>query len=114
MHLTPERISLAELRGGEVWEYTNSLSRTVVGISTTHANGAVEAFDRIATRIKNSETGRALELSTIRHVLYPTIDVVLFMRDRRILQVFYNPVLRRSQLAGAAAACCLPGSVLQA
>ncbi|CAB3802690.1 Type IV secretion system protein VirB11 [Paraburkholderia ultramafica] len=99
MRITPERIFLAELRGAEAWEYTNSLNTDHGGgITTTHANGAVEAFDRIATLIKNSEIGRTLEMVTIRHVLYTTIDVVLFMRDRKILQLFYDPVFKRSEM----------------
>jgi type IV secretion system protein VirB11 len=59
---------------------------------------AAEAFDRIATLIKNSEGGRTLEMATIRHVLYTTIDVVLFMRDRKILQLFYDPVFKRAEM----------------
>jgi type IV secretion system protein VirB11 len=99
MRITPERIFLAELRGAEAWEYTNSLNTDHGGgITTTHANGAIEAFDRIATLIKNSEVGRTLEMATIRHVLYTTIDVVLFMRDRKVLQVFYDPIFKRSEM----------------
>lgn len=100
MRITPERIFLAELRGSEAWEYTNSLNTDHGGgITTTHANGSIEAFDRIATLIKNSEVGRTLEMETIKHVLYTTIDVVLFMRNRQVLQVFYDPVFKRRQMA---------------
>jgi hypothetical protein len=62
------------------------------------ANGAIEAFERIATLIKNSDVGRTLEMATILHVLYRTIDVVLFVRDRKILQVFYDPIFKRSEM----------------
>lgn len=100
MRITPERIFLAELRGPEAWEYTNSLNTDHGGgITTTHANGAVEAFDRIATLIKNSEVGRTLEMATIKHVLYTTIDVVIFMRNRKVLQVFYDPMFKRAQIS---------------
>ena len=99
MRITPERIFLAELRGPEAWEYTNSLNTDHGGgITTTHANGAIEAFDRIATLIKNSEVGRTLEMPTIKHVLYTTVDLVLFMRDRIVLQMFYDPIFKRAQL----------------
>jgi type IV secretion system protein VirB11 len=100
MRITPERIFLAELRGPEAWEYTNSLNTDHGGgITTTHANGAIEAFDRIATLIKNSDVGRTLEMAAIKHVLYTTVDVVLFMRDRKVLQAFYDPIFKRSQLS---------------
>jgi type IV secretion system protein VirB11 len=99
MRITPERIFLAELRGSEAWEYTNSMNTDHGGgITTTHANGAIEAFDRIATLIKNSDVGRTLEMETIKHVLYTTIDVVLYMRNRQVLQVFYDPMFKRAQM----------------
>lgn len=100
MRITPDRIFLAELRGGEAWEYTNSLNTDHGGgITTTHANGAIEAFDRIATLIKNSDVGRTLEMDAIKHVLHTTIDVVLFMRSRKVTQVFYDPIFKRGKMA---------------
>ncbi len=100
MRITPERIFLAELRGPEAWDYTNALNTDHGGgITTTHANGAIEAFDRIATLIKNSEVGRTLEMPMIKHLLHTTIDVVLFMRARKVLQVFYDPMFKRRQMS---------------
>jgi type IV secretion system protein VirB11 len=100
MRITPERIFLAELRGSEAWEYTNALNTDHGGgITTTHANGAIESFDRIATLIKNSEVGRTLEMETIKHVLYTTVDVILFMRARKVLQIFYDPIFKRQKMA---------------
>jgi type IV secretion system protein VirB11 len=61
MRLSPDRIFLAELRGGEAWEYVQSLNTGHPGsVTTTHANGAVQAFERVASLIKNSEVGRGL------------------------------------------------------
>ncbi|KND60582.1 Type II/IV secretion system ATP hydrolase TadA/VirB11/CpaF, TadA subfamily [Candidatus Burkholderia verschuerenii] len=100
MRITPERIFLAELRGGEALEYTNALNTDHGGgITTTHANGAIEAFDSIATLIKNSDVGRTLEMESIKHVLYTTVDVVLYMRARKVLQVFYDPIFKRRQMS---------------
>jgi type IV secretion system protein VirB11 len=63
MRLSPDRIFLAELRGSEAWEYVQSLNTGHPGsVTTTHANGAVQAFDRIASLVKNSQTGRGLEV----------------------------------------------------
>jgi type IV secretion system protein VirB11 len=97
---SPDRIFLAELRGSEAWEYLNSLNTGHPGsITTTHANSAVQTFDRIATLIKASEVGRQLEIETIRRVLYTTVDVVLFIRDRQLVEVFYDPVFARGRAA---------------
>lgn len=100
MRMSPDRIFLAELRGNEAWEYVNSLNTGHPGsITTTHANGAVQCFDRVAQLIKTSEVGRQLDLDVVRLVLYTTIDVVLFFHERRLLEVFYDPIFARSKLA---------------
>lgn len=54
--------------------------------------------DRIATPIKNFEVGRTLEMEPIKHVLYTTVDVVLCMRARSALQVFYDRIFKRAQM----------------
>ena len=69
------------------------------GITTTHANGAIEGFDRIATLIKNSEVGKTLDMPMIKHVLYSTVDVIIHMKARRVLQVFYDPIFKRKEMA---------------
>ncbi len=95
---SPDRIFLGELRGPEAWEYLGSLNTGHPGsITTVHANGAVAAFERIATLVKASEAGRVLDIETIRLVLRATIDVVLHMEDRRVVEVFYDPVFARNR-----------------
>src|SRR5512138_596608 len=98
MRLSPDRIFLAELRGSEAWEYVESLNTGHPGsVTTTHANGAVQAFDRIASLVKSSATGRGLEVSEIRRVLHATLDVVLFMAERRVTEVYFDPLHARAQ-----------------
>jgi len=98
MRLSPDRIFLAELRGSESWEYVQSLNTGHPGsVTTTHANGAVQAFERIASLVKNSEVGRGLEVSEIRRVLHATLDVVLFMAERKVIEVYFDPVYARAQ-----------------
>ncbi len=94
---SPDRIFLAELRGAEAWDYLNTLNTGHPGsITTVHANGAVAAFERIAALVKASEAGRPLDPPTIRLVLHGTIDVVLYMEDRRVIELFYDPVFARA------------------
>ncbi len=98
MRLSPDRIFLAELRGSEAWEYVLSLNTGHPGsVTTTHANSAVAAFERIASLIKNSEVGRGLDADEIRRVLYRTLDIVLFMADRRVTELFFDPLFARKQ-----------------
>ena len=99
MRQSPDRIFLAELRGNEAWEYLNSLNTGHPGsITTTHANNALQTFERIATLVKKSDVGRQLDMEMIKLVLYTTIDVVLFFKDRKLVEVFYDPIFAKSKM----------------
>ncbi len=94
---SPDRIFLGELRGAEAWDYLGSLNTGHPGsITTVHANGAVAAFERAATLVRASEAGRVLDMDTIRLVLFGTLDIALHMEDRRVVEVFYDPVFARA------------------
>ena len=100
MRQSPDRIFLAELRGNEAWEYLNSLNTGHPGsITTTHANNSLQTFERIATLVKKSDVGRQLDMEMIKLVLYTTIDVVLFFKDRKLVEVFYDPIFAKSKMA---------------
>ena len=99
MRLTPDRIFLAELRGPEAWEYVTSLNTGHPGsVTTTHANSAVLTVERVAMLIRSSEAGRNLDLGDVRRVLHSTLHLVLFMEDRRVTEVLYDPVHQQRQL----------------
>ncbi|WP_336278609.1 P-type DNA transfer ATPase VirB11 [Bartonella sp. CB175] len=99
MRQSPDRIFLAELRGNEAWEYLNSLNTGHPGsITTTHANNALQTFERCATLIKRSEVGRQLDIQMIKLVLYTTVDVVLYFKDRKLSEVFYDPIFSKSKI----------------
>jgi len=54
MRLSMDRILLAELRGDEAWDYVNSLNTGHPGsITTTHANNAIQTYERVASLVKN-------------------------------------------------------------
>lgn len=100
MRQSPDRILLAELRGNEAWEYVNSLNTGHPGsITTTHANSATHTYDRTAMLVKNSDAGRDLGIEIIRQVLYTTLEVVVYMENRRVVEVFYDPLFSKSKLA---------------
>ena len=99
MRQSPDRIFLAELRGDEAWEYVGSANTGHPGsITTTHANNALHTFRRVATLIKKSEVGRVLDMEMINSTLYSTIDVVLYFSDRKLCEVFYDPVFAKQQV----------------
>lgn len=100
MRQSPDRILLAELRGNEAWEYINSLNTGHPGsITTTHANNSTQTYERVAGLVKNSDAGRDLNIDMIRQVLYTTLEVVVYYENRRVKEVFYDPIFSKSKLS---------------
>lgn len=92
MRLSPDRIFLAELRGPETWDYLAALNTGHPGsVTTTHANGAVDTFDRLAVLIKQSPTGGNLDLATIQAFLRQTVDIVLYFERFRLKELWFEP-----------------------
>ena len=97
MRASPDRIFLAELRSDEAWDYIASLNTGHPGaISTVHAGGALETFSRIANLILQSEAGRVLPPELVRHELYQTLNVTLHFHQRKLMEVFYDPIFAKS------------------
>lgn len=98
LRIAPDRIFLSEMRGAEAWEYLQSLNSGHPGsITTVHANSATAAFSRIAGLVKQSPVGRMLDIEDIRRTLFETIDIVVFMKDWKVTEVFYDPIFSRSK-----------------
>jgi len=92
MRLSPDRIFLAELRGPETWDYLAALNTGHPGsVTTTHANGAADTFDRLAMLIKQSPTGGNLDLLTIQAFLRQTVDIVLHFERFRLKELWFEP-----------------------
>ena len=99
LRMKPDRILLAELRGDESWEFVKSINTGHPGsISTMHANGAWESFEQLTAFIKDSKTGAHLETNDIKRRLYTTIDVVVYMDDWKVKEIFYDPEFKREQM----------------
>lgn len=99
MRLSPDRIFLTELRDDAAWDYlTGGNTGHPGGIFSTHADNAATTFARIATLVKASEIGRTLDYSVIMKTVVTTVDVVIYMADREIKEIYYDPLYRRRQL----------------
>ena len=93
MRLSPDRIFLAELRGAEAWEYVQGLNTGHPGsITTTHANSAIHAFSRVEHLVRQHDGARGLDPAAIRRAVWTTLDVTVFMVERRVREVFYDPI----------------------
>lgn len=101
MRLSPDRIFLAELRHGEALDYIRAANSGHPGsITTTHANSAIDTFDRIASLAQMSSAGQAMPIEMIRREVFSTIDVVLYFKNFRLVEVYYDPVYRKRLAAG--------------
>lgn len=93
MRSSPDRVFLAELRGAEAWEYLSALNTGHPGgITTTHANDARGTYDRIAWLVKQSAAGQQMALAAILAYLHRTLDLVIYMADRRVVELHYDPM----------------------
>ncbi|WP_427047363.1 P-type DNA transfer ATPase VirB11 [Halomonas casei] len=101
MRLSPDRIFLAELRHGEALDYIRAANSGHPGsITTTHANSAIDTFDRIASLAQMSSAGQAMPVEMIRREVFATIDVVLYFKNLRLVEVYYDPVYRKRLSGG--------------
>ncbi|UKD18108.1 Flp pilus assembly complex ATPase component TadA (plasmid) [Burkholderia aenigmatica] len=98
-----DRVYLAELRGDETWDYLVLLNTGHQGgITTVHANDAISALARIATLVKQSPVGQTLTWEFILREVKSTIDVVLFMENKCLKEVYFDPVGKWKLLRGLA------------
>ena len=96
-----------ELRDEAAYAYLNVLASGHWGMTTTHADSAGQARDRIRGLIKKHPAGRHLADADVMTALHRSIDVVVHcVRDgdhRHIEQVLYDPELKdRASDTGAA------------
>jgi len=101
MRLSPDRIFLTELRDDAAWDYLASANTGHPGgIFSTHANNAATTPARIATLVKASEVGRALDYDVILKTIHTTLDVVIYMENRQVLEILYDPMFKKRAIAG--------------
>jgi type IV secretion system protein VirB11 len=92
MRSSPDRIFLSELRGSEAWDYLNALNTGHPGsVTTTHANSAPDAYNRVALLVKQSVAGHQMDVETILRYLYSTLDISLYFADYKLVEVYFNP-----------------------
>lgn len=86
LRMKPDRILLAELRGGETFDFLNvCLSGHGGSITSCHAGSCEQVFDYLALKVLQSPTGRQLPIDVIQSLLHQVIDVVVHVhRDRTI------------------------------
>lgn len=101
MRLSPDRIFLTELRDDAAWDYlTGANTGHPGGIFSTHSDNAATTFARIATLVKASDVGRTVNYDVILRTVITTVDIVIYMAEREVKEIYYDPAYRRRQLVG--------------
>jgi len=95
LRMKPDRILLAELRGGETFDFINIINSGHSGsITSCHAGSVEETFRRLELMMLQNESGQKIPFPVIQETLRNTIDIVMHLADtkdgRRITSVYYK------------------------
>lgn len=106
LRMRPDRILLAELRGGEAYHYLRNVNSGHPGsITSVHAASAELAFEQLVLLVKQSPGGQELSRADIKQLLYLLVDVVLQFgmenHHRFIREIWYDPRRKRRALAAS-------------
>lgn len=98
MRMSPDRIFPAEIRGDEAWDYLNSLNTGHPGsIVTVHASSAIETYGRVFDLAIPGASG--LDAEFVKDKIYSTIHITLYFHNRKLIEVFYDPIFSKSKMA---------------
>nr|CAC79170.1 TraM protein [uncultured bacterium] len=109
LRMKPTRILLAELRGGETFDFVNVCASGHGGsITSLHAGSCDMAFERMALMMLQNRQGRTLPYNVIKRLLYQVVDIVIHVHNdvyhpelgRHITELWYEPTMKRAK-AGA-------------
>lgn len=113
MRMKPDRILLAELRGGETYDFMNAaVSGHNGSITSCHAGSAALTFERMAFMMQQNQQGRELPYEVIKRQLFQIIDVVVHIDNdvegdaplgRHITEIWFDPQAKRAAAAALAA-----------
>jgi type IV secretion system protein VirB11 len=97
LRMKPDRILLAELRGGETYDFLNVISSGHRGsITSLHAGSPTEAFARLAMMCLQNEQGRCIPYANIMKTLIDVIHIVVHFSvvhgKRSITGIYFNLV----------------------
>jgi type IV secretion system protein VirB11 len=103
LRMKPDRIMLAELRGGETFDFINVAASGHGGsITSCHAGSAELTFERLALMVLMNRQGRTLPYDIIRRLLYLVIDIVVHIHNdtvegkgRHITEIWFDPMRKR-------------------
>ena len=104
LRMKPDRILLAELRGGETFDFLNvCLSGHGGTITSCHAGSCKGVFDYLALKVMQSPVGKSLPFDVIMKLLSGVLDIVVCMHNdkknglgRHITELYFNTYEKQS------------------
>lgn len=117
MRMKPDRVLLAELRGGEAFDFLKLLTTGHSGsISSFHAESCALAFERYVFMCKEHEQAAIYDAEALKRLVTLTIDVIVHIKVQRIFddsgaplrkeryvsEVHYDPVAKLRSRFGQA------------
>ena len=110
LRMNPDRIMLAELRGGETFDFLNLAASGHGGsITSVHAGSCALTFERMALMAMQNPLAQSLPYDVIKRLLYLTVDVVVHVHNdvggkgRHLTEIWYDPMVKRSSMTREAA-----------
>ncbi|MDR3178388.1 MAG: P-type DNA transfer ATPase VirB11 [Campylobacteraceae bacterium] len=99
LRMKPDRILLAELRGGETYDFLNVISSGHKGsITSLHAGSPQEAFIRLAFMILQNEQGQCIPFDRIIKMLTNVIHIVVhftLIKGKRVITGVYFDLVNK-------------------
>jgi type IV secretion system protein VirB11 len=117
MRMKPDRVLLAELRGGEAFDFLKLLTTGHSGsITSYHAESCSLAYDRYVFMCKEHEQANIYESSTLKELVALTIDIIVHVdvqkkydenanligKERFISEIKFDPVAKLKAQFGEA------------
>jgi len=107
--MKPDRVLLAELRGGEAFDFLKLLTTGHSGsITSYHAESCALAAERYVFMCKEHEQAATYDVPTLKRLVALTIDVILHVvaqnhydeegrpirKERYVAEVHYDPIAK--------------------
>lgn len=102
LRMKPDRILLAELRGGETYDFINVLSSGHGGsITSCHAGSSSDCFKRLSMMMLQNPQGQKIPFEIIQKILFDLIDIIIHIYahngKRRIGEIYFREAMHENE-----------------
>lgn len=116
MRMKPDRVLLAELRGGEAFDFLKLLTTGHSGsITSYHAESCALAYERYVFMSKEHPDAAVYDAPALKHLVSLTLDIIIHIvartvydntgqssKDRYVSEIHYDPIAKLQARFGSA------------